>query len=185
MDVFIIYQFCTFGGVERVLLNRAKAFKENNLDVKITVGYLFDSGALDSFKTYITNHGLDDFITAVILDQNSFPKLEKYDCIFVIDTPQVLDQMKTEKKVFIECHTHYTQNRQYLRSIPANIQGIIVPSKSFGKLIENEFSNLPPIFVLPNPVPMAFFDVDSIHIESTFDKRLLTYFGRLDELKNL
>jgi glycosyltransferase involved in cell wall biosynthesis len=184
VDVFIIYQFCTFGGVERVLLNRAKAFKENNLDVKITAGYLYDSGALDSFKTYVTDHGLDDFISAVILDQNSFPNLEKYDYIFVIDTPQVFEQLKKAKNVFVECHTHYIENRQYLRRIPTQIKGIIVPSKSFKDLIQSEFPKLPPISVLPNPVPMAFFDVDSIHIESAFDKRIITYFGRLDELKN-
>ena len=184
MDVFIIYQFCTFGGVERVLLNRAKVYKENNLDVKITAGYLFDSGALDSFKIYIKEHHLEDYISAKILNQGAFINLSEYDAIFVIDTPQVFDQIKKLKNVYIECHTHYSENRQYLGDIPSNINGIIVPSIAFKKLIQGEFPHLPHVFVLPNPIPTEFFETGLIPVDKYFNKRLITYLGRLDDLKN-
>ena len=185
MDVFVIYQFCTFGGVERVLLNRANAYKENNVDVKITAGYLMDSGALDSFMVYIKDHDLDDYLSAEILNDDSFNNLGNFNAIFVIDTPQVFDRISKASNVFIECHTHYTENRQYLKHIPSNINGIIVPSNSFKDLIQSEFPHLPPVFVLPNPIPKEFFKIESIPVEQYFKKRPIIYLGRLDELKNI
>ena len=184
MDVLIIYQFCTFGGVERVVLNRAEAFKKSNRDVNLSVAYLHDSGALKSFQEYIHHNDLDDRLSAFLITGNSFPELSRYDLVLVIDTPQVLDRLSNANNVYIECHTPYINNRQYLRNIPANIKGIIVPSQTFGDLIEREFDNLPPISVFPNTVPDVFFaTVPQVEIEK-FSRRPLAYFARLDELKN-
>jgi len=184
MDVLIIYQFCTFGGVERVVLNRAEAFKKDNRDVNLSVAYLHDSGALQSFREYIHTHDLDDGLSANLISGNFLLELKRYDLIFVIDTPQVLGRLSTLQNVYIECHTPYIDNRQYLHNIPGNIKGVIVPSKSFGDLIHREFVDLPPIFVFPNLVPDMFFETVPQSTKEVFTKRPLTYFARLDMLKN-
>lgn len=184
MDALIIYQYCTFGGVERVILNRAEAFRKHNLDVKLTVGYLFDSGALESFKAYIQAQALNDYLSAYLIDQKFILDIDQYNLIFVIDTPQILDKLNRKNNVFVECHTHYQENRQYLRNIPKNIRGIIVPSLSFKTLITDEFSNLPSVSVLPHPVPDVFFNTETPATQRIFTQHPLTYFGRLDELKN-
>lgn len=184
MDVLIIYQFCTFGGVERVVLNRAKAFKNNNRNIKLTVGYLHDPGALSSFQAYILEHQLEKYLSALVISDDTALKLDRYDYILVIDTPQIFDKIKNKKNVYIECHTPYIENRLYLKDIPENIQGIIVPSASFQSLILTEFQDLPPIHVIPNTVPEEFYAVESGTENLFFSQRPLTYFGRLDELKN-
>ena len=183
MDVLIIYQFCTFGGVERVVLNRAKAFKKFNLDVHLSVGYLHDSGALKSFQNYISAHGLQKELSAFLISKNKFPDLETYDYIFLIDTPQAFNQVINAENVYVECHTSYLENRQYLRHIPENIKGILVPSGSFRSLIREEFPDLPPIQVMPNPIPDDFFDVKQ-DTKKFYKKSPLTYYGRLDSWKN-
>jgi glycosyltransferase involved in cell wall biosynthesis len=184
MDVLIIYQFCTFGGVERVVLNRAKAFKKFNRDVNISVGYLHDIGALGSFQAYIQTHQLGDRLKAFLVDEQSLSKLDHYDYVMIIDTPQVMDQITKADNITIECHTPYIENRQYLHELPDNIRKIIVPSASFRATILKEFPDLPPVFVLPNPVPDEFFESSVIFDEKIFSKRPLTYFGRRDDLKN-
>ena len=184
MDVLIIYQFCSFGGVERVVLNRAKAFKKFNRDINISVGYLHDIGALGSFQAYIQAHQLSDRLDAFLVDEQSLTKLDRYDYVLVIDTPQVFDKITTAENIYIECHTPYIENRQYLQDLPDHIRGIIVPSASFRDTIIKEFPDLPPVFVLPNPVPDEFFDTPFNLSEKIFSKRPLTYFGRRDDLKN-
>ena len=184
MDVLIIYQFCTFGGVERVVLNRAEAFKKSHRDINLSVAYLHDSGALNSFQDYIRAHNLDNRLNAFLIAGNFIPDLSRYDLILIIDTPQVLDRLSKLDNVYVECHTPYINNRQYLRKLPANIKGIIVPSQSFGDLIGSEFPDLPSIYVFPNLVPDMFFESsENLDIE-IFAKRPIAYFARLDELKN-
>ena len=184
MDVLIIYQFCSFGGVERVVLNRAKAFKKFNFDVNISVGYLHDIGALGSFQAYIQAHQLADRLEAFLFDEHSLTELDHYDYVLIIDTPQVLNQITTADNIYIECHTPYIENRQYLHDLPDHIRGIIFPSASFRTTIMKEFPDLPPVFVLPNPVPDEFYDQPFIFKEKIFAKRPITYFGRRDDLKN-
>ena len=184
MHALIIYQFCTFGGVERVILNRADAFRRYNQDVKLTVGYLYDSGALESFQAYIHDQKLSEYLSAKVINEEYFLGDDHYDYYFVIDTPQILDKIANKENVFLECHTHYQDNRQYLRDVPENIRGIFVPSKSFRSLIINEFPNLPPVSVLPHPIPEVFYEAKMLAREKVFTRRPLAYFGRLDELKN-
>jgi len=184
MDVLIIYQYCTFGGVERAILNRAKTFAKHHLNVHISVGYLYDYGALQSFQSYIRANKLDDCLTAFLIVSSVFPNLDQYDLILNIDTPQIFELTLDAKNVFVECHTPYKENRQYLKTIPQNIRGIIVPSESFRALVKSEFPDLPPVFVLPNPVSEEFFEIHSSNEVDFFSKRPITYFARLDELKN-
>ncbi len=182
MDILAIYQFCTFGGVERMLLNRAAAFKNGGMDVVMSVGYLKDFGALDSFKKYIQGHGLEKYINPFLISNEANIDQSKYDLILVIDTPQILNKLVEYNDVFIECHTPYVENRRYLRHIPANIRGVIVPSKPFRRLVKKEYPLLPEILVLGHPVPVEF----SKHQQSrnVFGKRPVTYLARIDDLKN-
>ncbi len=182
MDILVIYQFCSFGGVERVLLNRALAFNSHDLKVVISVGYLQDFGALDSFKRYIQANHLEKNILPFILPSDFSFDQTKYDLIQIIDTPQVLGKTIASDSVFIECHTPYIENRQYLKELPKNIKGIIVPSKSFRSLLMAEFPELLDIFVLPNPIPDEFFGM--VKTPNIYRKRPLTYLSRIDTLKN-
>ena len=40
--ILIVYKFATFGGVERVLLNRAYIFKMHNMNYKLLVHFVED-----------------------------------------------------------------------------------------------------------------------------------------------
>lgn len=184
MDVLIIYQFCTFGGVERVILNRAKEFKKRDQDVKISVGYLYDQGAFQSFQAYIKTHDLDDYLLPFILPANYSFEDGHFDYTFVIDTPQVFRRTSKTGNLFIECHTPYWENRQYLKNIPANIRGILVPSEAFRTLLASEFPALPPISVMPNPVSEEFFEIKPSNPTRFFSKRPIAYFARLEDIKN-
>jgi len=184
MDVLIIYQFCSFGGVERVILNRAMAFRKYPQNINLSAGYLQDYGALQSFQAYIRANKLDDCLSAFLIAEGSLPNLDKYDFILNIDTPQIFERTLHAGNVYVECHTPYIENRQYLKSLPQNIRGILVPSKSFRTLVASEFPDLPPIFVLPNPVSEEFFENQSSRETVFFPKRPITYFARLEELKN-
>ena len=183
MKIFYIYQLCSFGGVERVLLNRSKAFIQNGIDIHISVGYLYDLGALKSFQNYISENSLSAHISASLLSDKSFANLDEYDFIFNIDTPHAFEFTRYAKNVYLECHTPYMESRQYLKEIPPNILGVIVPSLSFKKLLLREFEALPEIYVLPNPVAQEFFNIKTS--ESVFYQgRPIAYLARLDNLKN-
>ena len=40
MRLLYFYKWCTLGGVERILINRAMVFKDRNIDVKMDI-YFF------------------------------------------------------------------------------------------------------------------------------------------------
>jgi glycosyltransferase involved in cell wall biosynthesis len=185
MNILIIYQFCTFGGVERTILNRAKTFRKYRQNVNISVGYLHDYGALHSFQTYIHVNNLDDFLSAFLIHENAIPDLNQYDFVFNIDTPQIFKRIRHASNMFIECHTPTFKNRQYLKTLPKNIRGILVPSNAFKSTLVGEFQQLPPIFVLPNPVTEDFFDIPFSVRDRIYSAAPLAYLARVDdELKN-
>lgn len=184
MNILMVYQYCTFGGVERAILNRVKVFKRHGLEIKVSVGYLQGDEALGSFQDYIRANDLATNLTAFILPKDSSFAWSQYDLVSIIDTPQVFDQIAGAGNVFIECHTAYIQNRQYLKNLPENVRGLLVPSDPFRRLLQQEFPGLPPIFVIPNPVSDEFYaDMPATGTE-IFPRRPLTYFARLDDLKN-
>ena len=51
--VLYVYKWATMGGVERVLLNRALAFKASNFDIAQDVFFLHDSGGKKLLNRYI------------------------------------------------------------------------------------------------------------------------------------
>lgn len=184
MDVLIIYQFCTFGGVERAVLNRVQSLKQRGVKFHVSMGYLTDSGALASFRDYIQTHGLSDHLSAFVFSSLSNFDWNKYKLISVIDSPQVLDLLQQSNNVFVECHTTYQHNQQYLANLPVNIRGVLVPSVSLKEEISTKFKNLPPIYVIPNPVPAVFYQDTPVGHEKVFERRPLVYFARVDSLKN-
>ena len=185
MNILIAYQFCTFGGVERAILNRARTFKKYQQSVYISVGYLHDYGALHSFQTYIHTNGLDEHLSAFLIREEAIPDLTQYDFVFIIDTPQLFKHTLHASNVFIECHTPTVENRQYLKKLPKNIRGILAPSNAFKSILQDEFQGLPPIFVVPNPVTEDFFDIPVSANDRVYSAAPLAYLARVDdELKN-
>ena len=182
MDVLVIYQFCTFGGVERLILNRATAFKKHGVDVVIHVGYLSDGGALNSFNNYLKKNNLENRVIPFIISGNTKFNNAKYDLTLVINSPQILDRLSSFNNVFVECHTPYVENRRYLGNISSEITGIIVPSLAFKTIVQDEYPNLISPIVLPNPLPDEFHEV--VESPSNLMKSPLVYLARLDNLKN-
>jgi glycosyltransferase involved in cell wall biosynthesis len=185
VDVLLIYQWCTFGGVERMIVNRAEAFRRDNRRVRISIGFLHDyQGNLPAYRAYIRALGLDAVLSAFLIRDESFPSPGRYDMVLPIDTPQVFDRLADADNVFVECHTPYKENRQYLADLPQNIRGILAPSKAFQKLLIGEFARLPPVAVLPNPVADEFFHIPRSTPGGIFPKSPIAYLARLDYLKN-
>jgi len=185
MKILIVYQLCSFGGVERVILNRAKTFRKHQQDVKISVGYLQDFGALHSFQKYIHAHDLDDYLSAFLLQANTVPDLDQYDFVFNIDTPQLFERELHANRLFVECHTSIVENRQYLKTLPPTVRGILVPSHAFKSILMEEIQNLLPVFVLPNPVAEDLFSIPFSDVDRIYSGAPLAYLARVDdELKN-
>jgi glycosyltransferase involved in cell wall biosynthesis len=180
LRILNVYKWATMGGVERVFLNRAHAFKEYDCPVIYDIYFMYDSGGLTQFKDYIKKNELGSFIQVVdSIDE------EKYDFIFSVDTPEIFDMVKSNEKVFIECHTAYKENRAYIRKLPQNIAGIIVPSNHFRNILIKEVTNnhTDIVFKISNAVIAP--TNKSEHFERIWNKKPMLYLGRMDKLKNV
>ncbi len=181
MTITYIYQWATIGGVERVIINRALALKSlGNQDYKFKVLYLEDAGGLEAFKKFINIYDLNEIIVKVdILNKDLLNDNSLYS---VIDTPKGIEILnKYDKQYFIECHTSYTENRQYLKHLNTHTL-ITVPSEHFRDIIIKEAPHIKNILVLNTPI-----HIQKPHKKIEFPKykgRLLAYLGRMDELKN-
>ncbi|MFC5700858.1 glycosyltransferase family 4 protein [Cohnella faecalis] len=179
LKILSVYKWSTMGGVERVLLNRAHAFKLHRKSIVQHVYFFEDGGGLRAFKEYIATHELSDYIKVV----EAFVP-EYYDVILPIDTPEIFEQMSDYGKVIMECHTSYRENRQYVRKLPESIGGLIVPSKNFKNSIMDEV----PLF-LRDKVKLVRNCIPGLRtsspIFSPWQKTPLAYVGRIDKLKNI
>lgn len=182
--ILVVYQFATFGGVERVLLNRAEAFKYYGINSKMFLYFYVDYGAKDSLKEYIKKRDLEDYLEIV----DNFD-VKNYDYVVSIDTPQIFEDNKiSPEDAIIETHTFERKCRTYLDAYLDKAKKILVPAQSFKKQLEKEYNqNLDEkVEVLNNFVP---WDIesdkynDSIHFPE-WNKQILFYFGRMDENKN-
>lgn len=177
--VCFAYRWATYGGVERVFLNRALAFAARGEQVQIDVYYGADAGGLAPFVEAITDLGLGQLLRVA-------PTLEAdaYDAVFVIDSPEMLPaRIDGKTRWFVECHTPYTDNRAYLASLPIGVAGIAVPSRTFAATVAAERPELRDrIVLLRNCVaPERSERAPRLPL---WQQRPLLYFGRLDELKN-
>lgn len=180
--VCFVYPWATFGGVERILLNRAIAFRQLAKSVKMDVFFLRDSGGIRPFKQAIDAFGLNNLVDIVSSLDGC-----KYELVSLIDCPEAIDLCRSKKLRYIfECHTAYVENRAYLKRIDCN-SIICVPSETFAIEIAREIPRLSSrIHVLRNLVP---WDISLNINESTFDipkwhRTPILFFGRMDSLKN-
>lgn len=179
--ILYVYKWATMGGVERVLLNRALAFKKENFDVSQDVFFLHDSGGKILLNQYIKEKELGRYLKIV---ENFNP--QQYDAIHSIDTPEIFDMTNNFDEIVFECHTAYSENRGYLSQLPINIKNIIVPSLQFKKDIMNEIPKLlqPKILVFRNFIPENLVE-NNLELSKVFNKIPIAYIGRVDKLKNV
>lgn len=177
--VCFVYQWATYGGVERVFLNRAQAFAAEGIDVDIEIFYGADGGGLAAFQQTIGDLGLDDRIRVVPVFNPG-----RYETTFVIDSPALLpDRLDDSTRWVVECHTPYAQNREYLARLPEGVAEVLVPSHTFAETLRKERPEIASrIRLLRNCVSPA--RVDQVPNLPAWKQQPLLYFGRLDELKN-
>ncbi|ACM19820.1 glycosyltransferase [Geotalea daltonii FRC-32] len=178
LKLLYVYRFATLGGVERVLISRAEAFRDHQVPVKIFLYFFKDLGAIDKLNNYFALHELSDNIQIVNrIDEN------QYDFIISIDTPQILKFNISKSKLLFECHTTYLNSRKYLMELPAEVRVIVVPSSGMKTTLAQERPELKnKIVVVRNYVPE---DTTSYHGGRIWVKRPLLYLGRMDEHKNI
>lgn len=182
INVCFAYPWATLGGCERVLLNRALAFKKYLPEVHVDFCFFHDSGGLISFKNSLYHYELTSSTSVV----NSLQK--KYDLVSLIDCPQAIDFCVNRLQSYIvECHTGYTNNRLYLQNLPDSCKRIIAPSENFGSKISKEFPKINArLSILRNFVP---WDINpreskSINYLPLWSRKPILFFGRLDTLKD-
>lgn len=175
------YPWATLGGVERVLINRARVLLDKSSEYKICFHFLYDSGGLDAFKNTLDSYNLEAQVDVGFSIDNS------YDVNFIIDCPDVLDLFENKGwSYFIECHTAYRENQSYLAKKRSSCLGIVVPGKEFGKEIGARFQ-IPGnyIHVFENFVP---WDLEEAQAPGKYlpewSRIPLCFLGRMDKLKN-
>jgi glycosyltransferase involved in cell wall biosynthesis len=179
LEVCFAYPWATFGGVERVFLNRASAFRDAGMDIAIDVFYGADGGGLEAFRRTIDSMELSDILRIT-------PDFEPgaYDAVFLIDYPQLLaEPVPGETSLIAECHTPYPENRVYLDSIPDGLAAVVVPSATFARTLQLERPQLEGrIRVLANC--LASLPSLTMPTLPAWTGLPLLFFGRLDDLKN-
>lgn len=180
--ICFIYPWATLGGVERVFINRAKAFAYSKTDTEMAVFFLHFSAGLKKFQAAIEKERLSDYCKIVTKVSDD------YDFIIPIDTEDGIRlALDTNCRILIECHTPYKENRSYLRKIHPRCEAIIVPSKQFKNEITLELGSASTTcHVIENFVP---WDLDGRDNEPplTLPEWVgypILYLGRLDSLKN-
>ncbi len=181
MRVLYVYRWATMGGVERVLLNRAKSFQRHGLAVAQDVHFLSDGGGLAGFSRAIQAYG----VTSSLGMQREF-RPQGYDCLIAIDTPEVLNLERKEIPLWFECHTAYAENRQYLQHLPEEVCGILTPSQHFAQQLMQELPEpwRDRVLTLRNGLPPYQAPDLGNRTIPRWNKRLIAYVGRIDALKN-
>ncbi len=180
-NVCFVYPWATFGGVERVILNRALAFKSYFENVHVDLLFMSDGGGRSALAEAIKRYEVDKTLTIV-----SSPAAS-YDLMFVIDCPEAIDFCVSEGRRFVaECHTPYKQNRRYLSELPDICERVVTPSRVFAEAIRHEFPRLKaPVVQLGNFVPWEILPQQCYtNVLPRWDRIPLLFFGRLDRLKD-
>lgn len=182
-NVCFVYPWATFGGVERVLLNRALVFQALNIKVKIDLLFLHDAGGIAPLKIAIKKYRLEDHLEIVtsLVDRT-------YDLISLIDCPQAIAICEKHALPYImECHTSYSENRKYLSELTDKCKALCVPSNYFKNTIAEEIpKTIKTVTVLRNFVP---WDIEDSPTESkiftpNWTRKPILFLGRMDSLKN-
>jgi glycosyltransferase involved in cell wall biosynthesis len=178
MRILYLYKWCTFGGVERVLLNRAFAFKKYNIPVKIGI-FFYYGGVIKELKENISRFELNDFIK--VEDSLNF---KSYDYVVSIDTPEAFEE-KDLDKVILEYHTPYEDHGQYLGSVPLErTRLVLVPSAYFLERLRKRRPDLADkSLILRNFIIEEAFDPLNYHLPQ-WSLKPIVWVGRTDQLKN-
>jgi glycosyltransferase involved in cell wall biosynthesis len=178
MRILYLYKWCTFGGVERVLINRAFAFKKYNIPIKMSI-YFYYKGVINDFKKYIEKYNLHEYI-----DVEERLCLEKYHYIVSIDTPEAFNE-KGLKNLILEYHTAYEDHGSYLREVPhEKVRLVLVPSAYFKEVLKNRRPDLADrTLILRNFVIEEAFDRSNYHLPE-WSLNPIVSVGRTDQLKN-
>ena len=178
LDILYVYKVASFGGVERVLLNRAEAFKRHHVGCRLSLYFYEDEGALEQIHDYVVQHDLASHLR-IVTTINAVD----YDYVISIDTPEVLAAGIPPEKLLFECHTTYYNSQRYLARLPENIRLIAVPSAAAKLDVGERFPQLrDKVIVVRNFIPAHDIQVlDGLRI---WEKRPLLYLGRMDDHKN-
>lgn len=190
MRVLNVYKWATVGGVERVILNRAYAFKKHGLDVRQDVFFFHDSGGLSNFQKFIKRNELEDFINVVSEINGAL-----YDLIVTFDTPEIFDAVHNYSKIIVECHSPYKESRVYLKSLPQDIACISSPGEAFLRtVVEKELPSgfkdrtamLPNFHICDTLKHNSHSDnlTSALSQKSIWSKTPICYIGRMDSMKN-
>ena len=181
-NVCFAYPWATFGGCERVLLNRALAFKKYLPEIHIDFCFFHDSGGLEAFGDALDRYDLRSKTSIV----SSLQK--KYDIVSLIDCPQAIEICTAQsQKYVVECHTGYSENRRYLKHLPDSCEKILVPSLAFSSVIKDEFPDIESrLGLLRNFIPWDVFSMGTSAASCLPDwnRKPILFFGRLDLLKD-
>ncbi|CAJ1882426.1 hypothetical protein HLBENOHH_03154 [Aeromonas dhakensis] len=192
--IAFVYPWATFGGVERVLINRVLAFSRNKKIVVNCIDIIFthDSGGLAPLNKVMDDYGLSSLCKAKVSDLSAL-RDGNYDCVFCIDFEAAIDFCDTNRiKYYVECHTTYKHGWDYLTRLPISCCGIIVPSVLFKRKLADFLSingkNKHKILTIQNFVPWDIVDVPSDelyeYIFSCYSLKPILFFSRLDKHKN-
>lgn len=177
--ILFIYKWATMGGVERVILNRAQALNSFDQKVHCDVHFLSDLGGKFHFINFIKKKEISNLtvVEDIIMDQ--------YDLFFSIDTPEVLNFIPHDK-LFIECHTSYKKNRRYLRDLPNDIKGVLVPTTFLKAEVKNEVPQYlrNKVYCLANDVVLNG-DCINNNVAKIYTRIPILYLGRIDRMKNV
>jgi glycosyltransferase involved in cell wall biosynthesis len=173
-----LYKWCTFGGVERVLLNRAFAFKKYGIPVKMDV-YFYYRGVISYFKKYIEKYNLSEYIDII-----EILNFKKYDYIVSIDTEEAFID-DGPKNIILEYHTPYKDHGSYLTKVPLDkVMLVVVPSAYFKDVLKKRRADLAEkAVVLRNFVIEEAFDTSYYYLPD-WSLRPIIWIGRTDRLKN-
>lgn len=180
MRICFAYYWATSGGVERVFLNRSEALLRRYPQLEIDLHFYNDCGGIALIERYSKSRKLSGRLKVA-------PKFDssRYELIFVVDSPQLLaDYPAAEKKMIMECHTPYPENRTYLKDWQSRLRTLVVPSSGFVKVVEEEYPGLRgKIRVIRNFVP-HLPPLEQPFPLPAWRSPLFLYFARIDELKN-
>lgn len=181
VEILICSPFVTFGGVERVILNRIHALAALELPFHFSVYFSADYGADDAFKAYLRDYALEGYC-------QRRQTLDGYrpDVALVIDAPETIPLVAADIPLIVECHAPYSENRMYLRSpqLAERMLELWVPSESFVATIAAEVPSLAGrIRVMPDFIPSMPIVLN--HQSAAADSQGVVYLGRMDSLKNV
>uniref|UniRef100_A0A7C4JRA0 Glycosyltransferase n=1 Tax=Thermodesulfobacterium geofontis TaxID=1295609 RepID=A0A7C4JRA0_9BACT len=178
MRLLYLYKWCTIGGVERVLINRAFVFKKYGIPIKMDI-YFYYKGVINDFKKYIEKYNLNEYIDVV--EKLDF---KKYDYVVSIDTPEAFEE-KDLKNLILEYHTSYEDHGSYLKEVPQEkVKLVLVPSDYFKEVLKKRRPDLGNrVLVLRNFVIEEAFDHFNYHLPE-WSLKPIVWIGRTDYLKN-